>query len=271
MRLDPAFLAGPLAHRALHDITQGRPENSRAAVAAAIAAGYGIEIDVQTSADGVAMVFHDVDLARLTGASGAIAQQTARTLGATRLKRSEEGIPTLAEILAQVAGRVPVLVEIKDQDGAMGPNVGTLEQAVAETLRGYTGPVAVMSFNPHSVAAMARAAPEVPRGLTTCAFRRPSWPTVPERTRHRLREIPDFADVGACFVSHDAQDLGRPRLAELRTRGVAVLCWTIRSPDAEAAARRHADTVTFEGYLPPPGPLGLSGARPLDPDRPRPT
>lgn len=246
--LPGAFLRAPVAHRALHDRAAGRPENSPAAFRAAIAAGYGIECDVQPSADGVPMVFHDYDLKRLTGVAGRIRGLSAAELKATRLLGTGDGIPTLAEMLALVAGRVPLLIEIKDQDGAMGPGVGPLEQAVAAALAGYAGPVALMSFNPHSVAALAEAAPAIPRGLTTSAYAPGDWPLLTPAVRDRLRDIPDYEAVGASFVSHEAADLCRPRVADLRARGATVLCWTIRSPEAEAEARRVAANVTFEGY-----------------------
>ncbi|MBS0564623.1 MAG: phosphodiesterase [Proteobacteria bacterium] len=248
--LPAAFLDAPVAHRALHDRGAGRPENSRAAVRAAVAAGYGIEIDVQPAADGVPMVFHDYDLRRLTGQPGRVRGRTAAELGALRLAGGDDGIPTLAEILELVAGRVPLLIEIKDQDGAMGPAVGELERAVAATLAGYSGPVALMSFNPHSVAAIARAAPHLPRGLITSAYRPIDWPLLPAAVRDRLRDIPDLHATGASFVSHEAADLGRPLVAALKADGVRILCWTIRSPQAEAEARRVAENVTFENYLP---------------------
>lgn len=242
------FLGAPVAHRALHDSTAGRPENSPAAFRAAIAAGYGIECDIQPSADGVPMVFHDYDMKRLTGVPGRIRGRSAADLSAIRLLHGEDGIPTLAAMLALVAGRVPLLIEIKDQDGAMGPAVGPLEIAVAEALRGYAGPVAVMSFNPHSVAAFARAAPGVPRGLTTSAYTAEDWPLLTPAVRDRLRAIPDYDAAGASFLSHEARDLSRPRVAELKARGADILCWTIRSPETEAEARRIAGNVTFEGY-----------------------
>ena len=246
--LPDAFLGAPLAHRALHDVAAGRPENSREAIEAACAAGYGIEIDLQLSRDGQAMVFHDYDLKRLTGQPGPIRQRDAAELQAITLSGGATGIPTFAEVLDLVAGRVPLLIEIKDQDGAMGPNVGPLEQAVAAALAGYDGPAAVMSFNPHSVAALAIAAPDVPRGLTTCAYSAEDWPLLPAATRDRLAPIPDFARVEAGFISHHATDLDRPRVRAIRAQGFPVLCWTIRSPEAEAEARRFADNVTFEHY-----------------------
>lgn len=250
--LPSAFLSTPIAHRALHG--PGRPENSLAAVRAAVEAGYGIEIDVQLTQDGQALVFHDEDLFRLTGARGLVRDRSTRDLATIRLSGSEAGEtpPPLRSVLEAVAGRVPLLVEIKDQDGALGEDVGELEAAVANALDGYHGPVAVMSFNPHSVAAMQALAPDIPRGLTTDPFEAGDWPVSEDRRRH-LAAIADYERVGACFISHNHRDLGRSRVSELRKRGAAVLCWTIRSPEEEAAARRHADNVTFEGYLPAAG------------------
>ncbi len=249
--MPPAFLTRPIAHRALHDRARGRPENSRAAVRAAVEAGYGIEIDVQLSSDGVAMVFHDEELDRLTAETGALNARTAAELAAIRLRDSDEGIPTLSEVLALVAGRVPLLIEIKDQTGTMSLTDGRLEAATVAALKDYEGPVAVMSFNPHAVAEMQRLAPAIPRGLTTSAYDPEDWAPLAPDICDRLRAIPDYDRTGASFLSHEAADLGRPRVAELARAGAAILCWTIRSPEAEAAARRVAQNVTFEGYLPP--------------------
>ncbi|MEM6824306.1 MAG: glycerophosphodiester phosphodiesterase family protein [Pseudomonadota bacterium] len=244
--LPAAFLDRPIAHRALHG--PGRPENSLSAVRAAVARGYGIEIDVQPSADGQAMVFHDADLARLTGKAERIAAVRSEDLRQTRLFGSDEGIPTLWEVLEAVAGQVPLLVEIKDQDGRLGPNLGPLEGSVARAMAGYQGPAAVMSFNPHSVAEIARLAPDLPRGLTTCAFTKAAWPSVGAATRRELSEIRDFERVGAVFISHAIQDLDMLRVAELKAEGVPVLSWTITSAAQEALALKVADNITFEGY-----------------------
>ncbi|WP_095587321.1 glycerophosphodiester phosphodiesterase family protein [Actibacterium ureilyticum] len=246
--LPPGLLTRPIAHRGYHDRTAGVIENSRAALRAALAAGYGAEIDVQLSADGQAMVFHDYDLKRLTGQPGAVRQRSAADLGAMPLTDGGETIPTLDEVLTLVAGRLPLLIEVKDQDGALGPDVGPLEQAVARALEGYGGDVALMSFNPHSVAALARLAPLRPRGLVTCDFAAEDWQLVPEARRAELRDIPDFDATGASFISHDADDLDAAPVARLKSHGVPILCWTIRSAGDEARARRVADNVTFEGY-----------------------
>lgn len=239
----------PVAHRGYHDRSAGRPENSIAALRAAMAAGYGVELDVQLSADGEAVVFHDYGLSRLTGEKGPLRGRTAAELGRIALLGGhDERIPTLAEFLEEAGTGTPVLIEIKDQDGAMGPDTGPLEEAVARVLRGRDVPVAVMSFNPHSMARMADLLPGVARGLTTSSWYVKGWPTIPSGVRRRLRAIPDYDAVSASFISHEAGDLGRERVARLKSEGASVLCWTIRSPEAEARARRIADNVTFEGY-----------------------
>ena len=248
MILPRGFVDLPLAHRALHDVARGRPENSRAAIHAAIEAGYGIEIDVQLSADGAAIVFHDYGLDRLAHASGALRLRSSAQLAEVTLKGGDEGIPNLAEVLRLVAGRVPLLVEIKDQDGAMGTDLGPLEQATAAALQGYEGPVAVMSFNPNSVAMMRDLLPDVPRGIVTSAYRYEEWP-LPKATCDHLRDIPDFDRTGSCFISHEVDDLDRPRVRELKSSGAMVCCWTVRSPKQEQEARQIADNITFEGYI----------------------
>jgi glycerophosphoryl diester phosphodiesterase len=249
MSLPESFLARPITHRGLHDRAKGLVENSRDAFDAAIAAGFGIECDLQLSADDRPMVFHDYDLGRLTGTPGPIRQKTAAELGQTRLTDSANMIETLPALLAQVAGRVPLLIELKDQDGAMGPNIGLLEEQTAQALEGYAGDVAVMSFNPHSTARMKELAPHLPCGIVTSAYRPDDWP-LPAASLDRLREIPDFERSGASFISHEVSDLERPRVGALKAQGVPIFCWTVRSQAQADAARQVADNITFEGFLP---------------------
>lgn len=250
--LHSSFRTVPISHRGYHDKAKGVPENSPASWRAAMAAGYGIECDLQPSRDGVPMVFHDYDMPRLTGQEGLLSQRTAAELAEIPLLGGDEGVPTLADLLRIVDGKVPLLIEVKDQDLALGPNVGKLEAAAAEVLKGYKGPAAVMSFNPHSVAEMARLLPDMARGITSCSYQETEWwKRVPAERLAELRAISDYDRVGASFISHEAGDLGRARVAELKAKGAAILCWTIRSPEAEAAARKVADNVTFEGYAAP--------------------
>lgn len=248
MALHPDFLNLPLAHRGLH--RPGMPENSMAAFRAAIDAGYGIECDIQATADGQAVVFHDYDLSRLADDKGFVADLPLAALQGFRLLGSEQQIPTLRQLLDEVAGRVPLLIEIKDQDGRLGANVGSLQDKVARELQGYQGPVAVMSFNPYAVAAFRAAAPGITVGLTTCGYLPEEWPMLDDEMCEHLAQIADFDSVGAEFISHDHDDLGNPAVLALAARDVPVLCWTIRSAEAEARARRVAQNITFEDYLP---------------------
>ena len=246
--LPAAFLARPLAHRGYHDRKEGRIENSASAFEASIKGVYGIELDLQLSADGVPMVFHDDTLDRLTGEGGPVSARTAAELGAIRLWGSDDTIPSLAQVLQLVEGRVPVLIEIKDQTLTMSPTDGRLEAATAAVLAGYRGWVALMSFNPDCIGHMARLAPELPRGLTTDQFDPVDWAPLPAETCARLRHIPAYDATQSSFISHGASDLGSARVAELQAAGATILCWTIRSPEAEAEARKIAANVTFEGY-----------------------
>lgn len=249
MRLPAEFVRLPLAHRALHNRRERRPENSPGAIKAAVAAGYGIEIDVQGTKDGQAVVFHDEWLERLTEVRGLVCDHTAEELGRMRLRDCDDGIPTLTEVLGIIGGKVPLLIEIKDQTAIMSETDGRLEAAVAAALKGYAGPVAVMSFNPFAVARMAGLCPDIPRGLTTAAYDYAGWaPLAPERC-DELRWIEDYDRTGSCFISHEAADLGRARVGELKAAGATILTWTVRSEKAEATAREVADNITFETYF----------------------
>lgn len=242
------FLRLPLTHRGYHDAGKGVIENSISAFRAAIEAGYGIELDVQRSADNVAIVFHDDDMDRVTDATGAFRGYSAAELGRIHLRGSTDTIPTLKEVLALVAGRVPLLIEIKENWNTMEDTDGILEAAVAADLADYSGPVAVMGFNPHCVAHMARLAPDVPRGLTTEAYDPVHNAPIPADVCAYLREIPDYDRTQSSFISHQVSDLGRPRVAALKAAGAAILCWTVRSREMEAEARKVVHNITFEGY-----------------------
>ncbi len=256
--LDATFKTIPLAHRGLHDMVHGRPENSRASIRLAIERGYGIEIDLQLSADGEAVVFHDYQLDRLTNEHGPVRQRDLRALKKISLKGGDETIPTFSEVLELVNGQVPLLVELKDQDGAMGHNVGQLEKSVCRSVVGYDGALAFMSFNPHSVDALLQGAPNIPRGLVTDAYAAADWPLLNVAAREQLRAIPDYVRLQASFVSHSVKDLDAPRVTELKQGGAVVLCWTVRDEDTAQQALEVADNITFEGYFPTLSSLSLS-------------
>ena len=248
-RLPDPFLTIPIAHRGLHDAKAGVLENSTPAFAAALKHGYAIELDLQPSRDGVAMVFHDYKLDRLTDQTGRVDARDAAELDTVQLNNASGPIPRLSAVLAQVAGRVPLLIEVKDQDGAMGGNVGRLEAAVARDIAGYAGPIALMSFNPNTVARFRDLCPTVPRGRVTEPSTGVDWGKASAAERNTLARIEDLNDLGARFISHDRADLTSPRVAELKAQGVDILTWTIRSLPQEQAARHVAQNITFEGYL----------------------
>lgn len=251
------FVARPIAHRGFHNLAQGRPENSLAAGLAAVSRGYAIEIDVQLSADGVAVVFHDHTLDRMTPETGHVVERTADELSTIPLRggeRSTQTVPSLGEFLRQVGGRAAVVIEIKDQSGVLGPTDGALEQAVARDLSQLetADAVAVMSFNPYSIEHMATLAPGIARGLVTDPFTKEDWPDVPDNRRQDHSEITMFRHLDASFISHNVDDLGSQHVARLKSEGAKILCWTVKSQSVEDTARTIADNITFEGYEPAP-------------------
>lgn len=246
--LPSAFLTTPLAHRGLHDRQAGIIENSRSAVAAAVEAGYGIEIDLQISSDGEAMVFHDATLDRLTGEIGRVDRLSATALGQVELTGGGEGVPTLLDILEIVDGRAPLLVEIKDQSGCLGEVDGRLERRASHLLATYNGPAALMSFNPCSVAVCAEAAPSIPRGRVTDLFKPSEWENLTPTRADQLNRFDDLDALGASFISHDHKDLSDAEVEVARQSGRHILCWTTKSLAEDKAARRIAENVTFENY-----------------------
>ena len=246
--LDPAFLKTPIAHRALHDASKGIFENCRSAIIAAIEHGYAIEIDLQLSLDGHAMVFHDDTLDRLTDKHGDVPDYTAAELSRIKVGSGQDVIEPLEDILHLIDGRVPLLIELKDQSRQLSQTDGRLEQATIDALSLYHGPVAVMSFNPHMIATMAKLSSDLALGFTTGSFMDPSWGIDAERIAH-LSQIADFDPKRYSFVSHFALELAAPCIQILKEQGTAIFTWTIRSPEAEAIARQTVDNITFEGYL----------------------
>jgi glycerophosphoryl diester phosphodiesterase len=225
--------AHPFAHRGLHG--EGRVENSRAAFEAAIAAGHGIELDVQASRDGEAMVFHDGKLDRLTGETGEVAARTAAQLAAIRLSGTDQTIPALREVLHLVAARVPVLIEVK----APERNVARLCLAVFRALEGYRGPVGVMSFNPEVPRWFAAHAPRVLRGLVVTENGK-------RGLRGRVERAFAFWRSGAQFLAYDIRDLPSRFARKRRKKGVPVFTWTVRSDADRARAAAHADQIIYE-------------------------
>ena len=224
-----ALFARPFAHRGLHGA--GVAENSRAAFRAAIQAGHGIELDVQATVDGEAIVFHDYDLSRLTDSEGRLALMTAADLRKISLKGESEGLPTLKEILELIGGRAPLLIEVKSP----GRRVAALSGAVRRALKGYDGPVAVMSFNPSVPRWFAAHAPVVLLGLVVTEEGRPE--------RCRLRRRLSLLWSKADFLAYDIRDLPSALAA---ASGLPVATWTVRSEAQRATAAAHAGQIIYE-------------------------
>ncbi len=240
--------ARPIAHRGLHDASAGVIENTASAFAAAITGNYGIETDVQISADGEAMVHHDDALGRLTEGSGRLADMTAAALGQVRFKASADRILTLGELCALVAGRVPLLVEIKSHfDGDT-----RLAARVAAVLSGYSGPTAAMSFDPALIEALRAKAPKLTRGIVAERhYAHPEWDAMPAAEKRRLAFLLHAGRTRPHFVAYSVKDL--PALAPLVARfafGLPLLTWTVRSAEDRARAAAYADQMIFEGFRP---------------------
>jgi glycerophosphoryl diester phosphodiesterase len=223
--------ARPFAHRGLH--SAGIPENSRAAFEAAIAAGNGIELDVQPCRGGAAVVFHDQQLDRLCEVPGRIDRLSLADVSAIRLAGSEETIPTFKEVLALIHGRTPLLVEIKTPGRRWGP----LCRSVADSLAGYAGPVAVMSFRTAAIAWFARNAPHILRGLVMS--------DEGSRKRPLLRGLALRA-AAPDFLAYDIRSLPSTFAGRARDDGLAILSWTVRSLADLQKARLHADQIIHE-------------------------
>ena len=229
-----AFLkSAAFAHRGLHG--RGIVENSRAAFTAAIAGGHGIECDVQASRDGVVYVFHDDRLDRLTVEIGAIGGPPAAALDAMLLKGSKEVLPRFTDMLALVAGRAPLLIELKAPSGAVAP----LCMAVRRALEGYGGVAAVMSLDPQVGRWFATHAPRIVRGLVVSELHRAGWRARLDRHLALWRARPDF-------LAWDIRDLPSRFAAAQRERGLPVLAWTVRDAAAERRALAYADQIIFE-------------------------
>ena len=231
-----AWLRGvTYAHRGLHG--QGRSENSPSAFAAAIEACLGIECDVQRTADGRALVFHDWELDRLTGQTGPVAARSVAELTRVALRGTAETIPTLRDLLELVAGRAPLLIELKSRrDRPISP----LCRAVLRDLEGYRGPHAVMSFDPRVGHWFASHSPETVRGLVVSEA---NARTLGAAIRRRLALWRSRAD----FLAYDVRDLPSQFAAAQRARGLPVLTWTVATHALRERALAHADGWIAEG------------------------
>lgn len=239
--------ARPIAHRGLHDSSAGAVENTAAAFSAAIASGYGIETDLQISADNEAMVHHDDALGRLTEGSGRLAEMSAVQIKAVRFKGSTGRILTLEELCNLVAGRVALLLELKSRfDGDT-----RLARRAIDVLASYKGPVALMSFDPALIEFVRHDAPDLPRGIVAERYySHPEWDGLPSLQKRNLSWLLHAARSRPQFLAYSVKDLPAIPPLVARMMGLPLLTWTVRSVDDRSAAARWADQIIFEGWRP---------------------
>lgn len=233
----------PIAHRGLWT-PGGAPENSLAAFQAACAKGYSIELDVQLTADGQAVVFHDDRLERLTGVEGRLRDHTAAELSAMKLSGTDETIPTLADALAVIGHRAMVQIELKTPFG----EVGELEKKVSEILIDHNGPIAVIGFNPYSHAWFADHNPQVLRGLDSYSWNDENARKLAPELRKSLAALEQVELARPDFLALGLDMLPSPRADVFRARGMPIVAWTVRSPEQWDAVSDHCDNLIFEGF-----------------------
>jgi len=240
----PWLTARPITHRGLHNREAGIIENCRSAFAAAIARNYAIECDLQISRDGEAILFHDDTLDRVMLGSGPLRDYDVAGLKQIAYKGGSDRMQTLPELLEQVAGRVPLVIEFKPHwDGDE-----RLVRRTLDCLASYGGPYGLMSFDPDVIAALRRLAPEIPRGIVADRAFDPAYDFLPLARRIALRTMAHLPETAPHFVSFYHADLPFAPVHELRQAGHPVITWTIRSPAAAAIALKYCDQITFEGF-----------------------
>ncbi len=242
------LIARPIAHRGLHDAAHGVIENTAGAARAAIDANYGIEVDVQLTKDGEAMVHHDDVLGRLTEGSGRLDAYTAAELKRVPFRGSTERMMTLGELCDLVGGRVTMLVELKSRfDGDH-----RLPDRVAAMLDRYTGPVAPMSFDPRQLHRLRQKSPRLVCGIVAAKYRpHPYWDLMPLWMRHGMGYLVTALTAQPRFVAYGVADV--PALAPLAARhifGLPLLTWAVRTEAERQIATRWADQMIFEGFRP---------------------
>lgn len=225
------LLARPIAHRGLWN--EQIPENSILAYENAIKNGYPIEIDVHKSKDGVLFVFHDDNLKRMTGMDALLHEKTSKEIKVLTLNGTDQKIPTLQEVLETVNGKVPLLIEIKNQ-----PDASVVDDTVA-LLKAYKGEFAIQSFNPVYIIKTKKLAPEFLRGILGGKVSGSKF------NKFIVKNMPLNFLAEPDFISYKHSNL------PLRKKVKApIICWTVTSEEAEARAKLYAKNIIFENFIP---------------------
>lgn len=230
------------AHRGYFDNDSAALENSMAAFQAAMDAGYGIELDVQMSADGVPMVFHDADLERMCGVSGKIWEYTCAELQQMRLMNTEETIPTFAEVLALIDGQVPVIVEYKLDR----VNTDVCEAGNA-LLQEYDGAYCIQCFHPLALMWYKKNAPEVVRGQLSQSFwedEKYHGDALYALLSYMIENVATRPD----YIAYQFDDADNLSFRLCRAMGAKTAGWTLRDPADYEIAKEDFDLFIFDSF-----------------------
>jgi glycerophosphoryl diester phosphodiesterase len=248
----PWLVERPIAHRGLHDTAKGVIENTLQAAEAAIAGGFVIECDIQLSSDGEAIVFHDEKLDRLTDATGPLSALGAVEIGRLRIKGSGEPPPTFAAFVDRVAGRTPIVCELKSRfDGDW--RIADRAAALAAT---YDGALAFKSFD-HDLAAylrLRRPHMRPPRGpcpvglLAQASYDEPDWAFLSAEQKRDWTDFDHYDLARPDFLSWKVDNLPHkiPFLVKELT-GAPIMVWTVNAAAQREAAHKWADQIVFDG------------------------
>lgn len=231
------LLERPIAHRGLHDIEKGIPENSIEAFKRAIKNNYIIELDVHLLKDGNVVVFHDDNLKRMTGIDALIKDKTYEEIKTMFLKETKYGIPSFMEVLKLVDGKVPLLIELK-----YDTKCGLLEDEVIKILKDYNGKYAIQSFNPLSINYYKKKCPNVLRGQLSSNFKNKKMFFIKKII---LRKMFFNIITKPDFISYDINGLPNSRVKKIK-KNITVLGWTIRNNDDYKLAVKYCDNIIFE-------------------------
>lgn len=245
-----AIFARPIAHRGYHDADNGIIENTPAAIAAAVEKDFAIEVDVQETADGEALVFHDYTLDRLTEGTGKVIDQTSRDLVQIHMKTGSNSLWLLRDLFDLVDGRVPLVIEIKSllRRDAQGAFV----RRVTDQVAAYKGPAAIKTFDPDMLSIARGHNPSVLRGIVADgAEPGPTYGLHGRMDRFILRHILHAPRTRPHFISYGIKDLPKTGPSLLRSLWkLPIMCWTVRTREQREKAAEYADQIVFEGFDP---------------------
>ena len=242
------FMGRRYAHRGLHCAAEGIPENSLPAFRRAVEAGYGIELDLHLTTDGQLVVFHDDTLDRVCGVSGRVDEKSWPELQQLRLLGTGERMPLFSEVLSIVAGKIPMIIEVKYQK-----NYAALCEAMMAMLQHYTGEYCVESFHPFVILWMKKNAPSITRGLLADRY-------VEGEGGMQHNSLGTWGSqellfnwlVKPDFIAYNYLTAPRTRTLSLTRRVWHTPCvaWTVRQEEKEPLALERFDSIIFESYRP---------------------